>query len=53
MSEAKDLIVQGLWKNNSALVQLLDQRPRAWAGDHLGIDADQRLHFRGAPLGAE
>ncbi|HBB9395237.1 TPA: electron transport complex subunit RsxE, partial [Shigella flexneri] len=23
MSEIKDVIVQGLWKNNSALVQLL------------------------------
>ncbi|PLL09909.1 electron transport complex subunit RsxE, partial [Klebsiella pneumoniae] len=23
MSEVKDVIVQGLWKNNSALVQLL------------------------------
>lgn len=27
MSEAKDLIVQGLWKNNSALVQLLGLCP--------------------------
>lgn len=27
MSEAKDLIVQGLWKNNSALVQLLGMCP--------------------------
>lgn len=23
MSEIKDIVVQGLWKNNSALVQLL------------------------------
>ena len=45
MSEVKDVIVQGLWKNNSALVQLsvcvlagghLDrhQRPRAGFGHH-------------------
>ncbi len=27
MSEAKELIVQGLWKNNSALVQLLGLCP--------------------------
>ena len=27
MSEAKELIVQGLWKNNSALVQLLGMCP--------------------------
>lgn len=27
MSEAKDLIIQGLWKNNSALVQLLGMCP--------------------------
>ena len=27
MSEVKDVIVQGLWKNNSALVQLLGMCP--------------------------
>ena len=27
MSEIKDVIVQGLWKNNSALVQLLGMCP--------------------------
>ncbi|MGL4116696.1 electron transport complex subunit RsxE, partial [Escherichia coli] len=27
MSEIKDVIVQGLWKNNSALVQLLGLCP--------------------------
>ena len=27
MSEIKDIIVQGLWKNNSALVQLLGMCP--------------------------
>jgi Na+-translocating ferredoxin:NAD+ oxidoreductase RnfE subunit len=27
MSEVKDVIVQGLWKNNSALVQLLACAP--------------------------
>ncbi|EEA5372146.1 electron transport complex subunit RsxE, partial [Salmonella enterica subsp. enterica serovar Chester] len=27
MSEIKDIVVQGLWKNNSALVQLLGLCP--------------------------
>ena len=46
MSQVKEVIVQGLWKNNSALVQLLGMCPLLAAG----TDSDQPLHLRPAPL---
>ena len=54
MSEIKDVIVQGLWKNNSALVQLLGMCPllavTSTATNALGLglassDADQPDDF--------
>ena len=56
MSEIKDVIVQGLWKNNSALVQLLGLCPllavTSTACDYAGTDADQPDHFDAASLDA-
>ncbi|SQC38207.1 electron transport complex protein RnfE [Klebsiella pneumoniae] len=64
MSEVKDVIVQGLWKNNSALVQLLGMCPllavtstatnalRAGFGHHPGVNPDQPDHLQPAPLDA-
>ncbi len=64
MSEVKDVIVQGLWKNNSALVQLLGMcpllavtstatnAPRAGSGDHPGANLNQPDHLQPAPLDA-
>ena len=60
MSEIKDVIVQGLWKNNSALVQVLGLCPLlavtsttlTLSGfrtcDYAGTDADQLDHFDAA-----
>ncbi len=64
MSEIKDVIVQGLWKNNSALVQLLGlcpllavtstatNAPGFRTCDYAGTDADQLDHFDAASLDA-
>ncbi len=62
MSEVKDVIVQGLWKNNSApgsAVRYVSsagghldrhQRPRAGFGHHPGVNPDQPDHLQPAPL---
>ncbi len=64
MSEVKDVIVQGLWKNNSAPGSAVrdvpsagghldrHQRPRAGSGDHPGANLNQPDHLQPAPLDA-
>ena len=58
MSQVKEVIVQGLWKNNSALVQLLGLCPllavTSTATNALGLGLATTLvfHFCFAPLDA-